>query len=54
MAITKTYDNYPLWFVLLSNLATLPIYALGAYIIYGSGWIYMALYLCYCLALEIR
>ncbi|MBU0672156.1 MAG: hypothetical protein KJ732_03910 [Candidatus Margulisbacteria bacterium] len=54
METIKTYESYPLWFVLLSNLVTLPIYALGAYIIYGFGWIYIALYLLYCLALEIR
>ncbi|MFH1347444.1 MAG: hypothetical protein ABIH22_02010 [Candidatus Margulisiibacteriota bacterium] len=54
MESTKNYDNYPLWFVFLCNLLTLPIYLLGAYIIYGFGWIYMALYLLYCLALEIR
>ena len=54
METSKTYENYPVWFVLLSNLLTLPIYFLGAYIIYGFGWIYMILYLLYCLALEIR
>jgi hypothetical protein len=54
METTKTYENYPLWFVLVSNLLTLPIYVLGAYIIYGFGMIYMLLYLLYCLALEIR
>jgi len=54
METTKTYDSYPIWFVLMANVLTLPVYVLGAYIIYGFGWIYMALYLLYCLALEIR
>jgi hypothetical protein len=54
MAITKTYENYPVWSVLMSNALTLPIYALGMYIIWGFGWIYALLYLGYCLALEIR
>ncbi|MFC1637446.1 hypothetical protein ACFL1W_00345 [Candidatus Margulisiibacteriota bacterium] len=54
MEATKTYDEYPVWFVLMSNALTLPIYALGAYIIWGFGWIYGLLYLGYCLVLEIR
>jgi hypothetical protein len=54
MEATKTYENYPVWFVLMSNILTLPIYFLGAYIIWGFGWIYALLYLGYCLALEIR
>lgn len=54
MNTPKTYDSYPLWFVLMSNSLTLPIYALGAYIIWDFGWPYALLYLGYCLALEIR
>jgi hypothetical protein len=54
METPKTHENYPLWFALLSNLLTLPIYFLGAYVIFGFGLIYMLLYLLYCLALEIR
>jgi hypothetical protein len=54
METTKTYENYPVWFVFLSNLLTLPIYFLGAYIIWDFGWIYALLYISYCLALEIR
>ena len=54
METTKTYENYPVWFVFLSNLVTLPIYFLGAYIIFGFGWLSVTLYLVYCLGLEIR
>lgn len=48
------YENYPWWTVLLSNLVSLSIYIIGAYILFGLGWIYTLLYILYCLFLEIR
>ncbi|MFH1825824.1 MAG: hypothetical protein ABH823_00845 [bacterium] len=54
METTKTYENYPFWFVFLSNSFTLPIYVLGAYILWDFGLIFVLLYFTYCLGLEIR
>lgn len=51
---TPCYENYPIWIVLISNLNSLLIYILGAYIIYGLELIFALLYLFYCLFLEIR
>jgi hypothetical protein len=48
------YENYPWWTVLFSNLVSLSIYIIGAYILFGLGWIYAVLYLLFCLFLEIR
>ncbi len=54
MAGPKTLENYPLWIVLISNLVSVAIYFLGAFIIYQTGLIWLALYLCYIILLEIR
>lgn len=48
------YENYPWWIVLLSNLVSLSICFIGAYILYGIGLIFTVLYLLYCLFMEIR
>jgi hypothetical protein len=48
------FESYPWWIVVLSNLLSVAIYGLGAFIIYQVGWIYMAVYLVYALVLEIR
>lgn len=54
MESSKCYDSYPWWTIVLSNLVSLVIYSLGAYIIYRAGWIYMTIYLAFILILEIR
>jgi hypothetical protein len=48
------YESYPWRIVVLSNLVSLGIYGLGAFIIYQVGWIWMTIYLAYILILEIR
>ncbi|OPY26072.1 MAG: hypothetical protein A4E27_00776 [Methanobacterium sp. PtaU1.Bin242] len=48
------YVNYPWWIVLLSNLVSLSIYIIGAYIFLNLGLIFTILYLLYCFILEIR
>jgi hypothetical protein len=48
------YENYPLSTVILSNLVSLSIYIIGAYIISGLGLIYTVLYLLFCIFMEIR
>ncbi len=54
MAEQGTYERFPLWIVVLSNLVTASIYAIGAYILAGFGVIASALFLLYCLSLELR
>ena len=49
-----SYEKYPLWIVLLSNLVSIAIYAIGAFIIYQIGWIWLLLYVAYVLWLEIK
>ncbi len=53
MEETKSYENFPLWIVLLSSLVAVLIYAVGAYILAGLGIVYVILYLLYCLGIEI-
>jgi len=48
------YENYPFWIIALSNMLSISIYAIGAYIIYQAGIIWLVLYLLYILFLEIK
>ena len=50
----KYYEDYPLWIILLSNLVSLAIYGIGAYVMYRTGWIWLALYVLYIGFLEIK
>ena len=50
----KRYENYPIWIVLVCNLVSIAIYILGATILSGFGWWVSALYVLYCLWLEVR
>ena len=54
MKKTKIYENFPFWIVLLSNILSLSIYAIGAYILLGFGIFFVTLYLLYCLWMEIN
>ncbi|RZN37037.1 MAG: hypothetical protein EFT35_07065 [Methanophagales archaeon ANME-1-THS] len=54
MEAPKTYDNFPAWIAILSNLVSLSIYTLGAYILAGFGILFAILYLLYCLWLEVQ
>ena len=49
----ETYENFPAWIPILSNLVSISIYAIGAYILAGFGILFAILYLLYCLWLEI-
>ncbi|MCX6750488.1 MAG: hypothetical protein NTZ83_03450 [Candidatus Pacearchaeota archaeon] len=49
----KCFDNYPCWIVIVSNLVSILIYAIGAYIIYQLGFLWFVLYVLYIVALEI-
>lgn len=48
------YEEYPLWMVILSNALPISIYIIGAFILYGLSIIFSALYLFFCLIIEIR
>lgn len=50
----KTYEKFPAWIVVLANLLSLSIYAIGAYIFLGFGILFVVLYLLYCLWMEIN
>lgn len=50
----KTFENYPFWIVFVSNLVSLGIYVIGAYIMYRLGIVWLILYLAYLLVLEFR
>ena len=54
MEPTKTYEKFPAWTVLLSNLVAILIYTIGAYILAGFGIIFAVLYLLYCLRIELK
>ncbi|MCD4752981.1 MAG: hypothetical protein K8R40_07915 [Anaerolineaceae bacterium] len=50
----ETYENYPCWIIIISNLVSIVIYLIGAYIIYQLGIIWLLIYLLYIFGLEIR
>jgi hypothetical protein len=50
----KTHENYPCRIMVISNLVSVSIYAVGASIIFPLGIIWFTLYLLYILWLEIR
>jgi len=54
METIQTYSSYPLRYVLIYTAFTVSIYALGTAIVAGAGWWAAALYLLYCLAMEIN
>jgi hypothetical protein len=49
-----SYDNYPARIVVLSNLLSAAIYAIGAFLLYKLGVVWMAAYLIYILWLEVK
>jgi len=50
----KTFENFPCWIIIISNLVSIAIYLIGAYIIYQLGIIWLLFYLLYIVVLEIR
>jgi hypothetical protein len=54
MGSTKTYANYPMWIVTLSNSVSILIYISGVILTLQLGWIAAALYLIFILAFEYR
>ena len=50
----ELYEEYPIWMVLIFNLAVLLVYLAGAYILFKLSWITGIIYLVYLFMLEIR
>jgi hypothetical protein len=48
------YEHYPLWTVFFSNLVSVAIYILGAFILYQIGLIWLIVYLIFIGILEFR
>ncbi|MFH0869868.1 MAG: hypothetical protein V1866_02320 [archaeon] len=48
------YENYPIWMVFISNLVSIAVYLLGAFIIYQIGLTWLILYLIFIGILEFR
>jgi hypothetical protein len=54
METIKTYERYPVWIVLLSNLTSFSIYILGFIITLYTVWIVSVLYLALIFSLEYK
>lgn len=54
MESVKTYDNFPVWIVALSNSVSILIYIAGFMIVLQLSWLAAAFYLAFLLALEFR
>ena len=48
------FENYPVWVIVLANLLSLSMYAIGTFIFAKLGIAWMLLYLAYCIYLEIK
>lgn len=49
-----SYENFPFWMVMLANLLSLSIYAIGILIFARFGIIWLILYVAYCVWFEIK
>jgi hypothetical protein len=54
METTKKHDNYPVWMVMVSNMVSVLIYALGFIVMLRLGLLFAVLYLMYVVVLEYR
>ncbi len=54
MTENRTYDSFPVWIPILSTLISLLVYAIGIYILIRLGIIVGAIYVLYCLWVEMR
>lgn len=48
------FEQYPLQFVIISTLLSLSMYAIGAFIVYHAGFVWLVLYLLYIGIVEVR
>ena len=54
MVNIKSYENFPLWIPCIAFLFTVLSYIIGAYILSGFGLLIVALYLIYCIFIELN
>jgi len=54
MSQGKFYEDYPFWIVIASSVLSILIYAIGGFIIYQLGLVWLIVYLLYILFLEMR
>jgi hypothetical protein len=54
MESNKTYEKFPIWIVLVSNLLAISLYGLGFLVMLNLGWLFALIYLVYILILEFR
>lgn len=54
MKKSKSYENFPLWIVLLSNILSITIYLIGLYVFLQFGILFAILFFIYILWIEIR
>jgi hypothetical protein len=54
MGDPKSYDQYPVWMVLVSNLLSLLVYGIGAVILSQIGLVWLILYVLFIIILEFR
>ncbi len=50
----QCFENYPFWIVFFSNLVSIAIYFIGAFIIYQVGLVWLILYLAFVITLEFK
>ncbi|MDH4211952.1 MAG: hypothetical protein OEV79_10955 [candidate division WOR-3 bacterium] len=54
MTENRTYDSFPAWIPVLSTFVSLLIYAIGVYVLIHFGIIVAAIYILYCVWVELR
>lgn len=54
MGEVEIYESYPAWTIALSNIFSLSVYAIGAYVLAGFGLWIPLLYLVYCASAEVN
>jgi hypothetical protein len=54
MTTPRSYENFPSWIIILSNLFSFLVYASGMYILSGFGILWSLLFLVYFLIMEFR
>lgn len=54
MELSKRYENFPLWIIIVSNMQSLLVYALGFLILLNIAWFVAGCYLLFILFLEYR
>ena len=51
---SKVYESFPWPIVVLTNLVSLSIYAIGTFVMMHLGWVWAGVYVAYCVFMEFR